>query len=38
MMGCQCHAFLCRAGAECDRAYCTVLHTDGGVSVSPVPL
>ena len=35
---CQCRLFLYKAGAECNKTYCTVVDTDGGVSVSPIPL
>ena len=38
MVGCQYRLFLNRAGAKCNRIYCTVVDTDGGRSVSPVPL
>ena len=38
MVGYHCHLFLCVAVAECNRTYCTVLDTDGSISVSPVPL
>ena len=38
MVGCQCRLFLYRSGAECNKTYCTLVDTDGGVSVSPVPL
>ena len=34
----QCRLFLYRAGAECNKTYCTVVDTDGGVPVSSVPL
>ena len=38
MVGCQCSLFLYRAGANCNKTYCTVADTDSVVSVSPVPL
>ena len=38
MVGCQCRLFLYRAGAKCNRTYCTVVDTDGGRSVLPFPL
>ena len=38
MVGYQCRLFPYRAGAECNKTYRTVLDTDGGVSVSSVPL
>ena len=38
MVECQCSLFLYRAGAECNKTYCTVVDTDGGVPVSSVPL
>ena len=31
MVGCQCSLFLYRAGAECNKTYCTVADTDGRV-------
>ena len=34
----QCRLFLYTAGAECNKTYCTVVDTDGGVPVSSVPL
>ena len=30
MVGCQCSLFLYRAGADCNKTYCTVVDTDGG--------
>ena len=38
MVGCQCRLFLYKAGAECNKTYCTLVDTDGGVSVSSVSL
>ena len=38
IVGCKCRLCLYKAGAECNKTYCTVVDTDGGVSVSPVPL
>ena len=38
MLWCQCRLFLYKAGAECNKTYCTLVDTDGGVSVSSVPL
>ena len=34
----QCRLFLYRAGAKCNKTYCTVVDIDGGVPVSSVPL
>ena len=30
MVGCQYRLFLYKAGAKCNRSYCTVVDTDGG--------
>ena len=38
MVGCKCRLCLYKAGAECNKTYCTVVDTDGGVPVSSVPL
>ena len=38
MVGYQCRLFPYRAGAECNKTYCTVVDTDGGLSVSPATL
>ena len=38
MLWCQCRLFLCKAGAECNKTYCTVVDTNGGVSLSPFPV
>ena len=38
MVGCQWRLVLYKASAECNKTYCTLVDTDGGVSVSSVPL
>ena len=35
---CQGRLFLYKAGAECNKPYCTVVDTNGGVAVSPFPV
>ena len=38
MVGVSVACSLYQSGAECNKTYCALLDTDGGVSVSPVPL